>query len=358
MSKVTRGTIAGSILASSVLLTGCGLFGGEEVKKIDPPKAVTYVDDAKELDTNGDNGKTGQIANKEAGQGTVKTELYLIDKNGYVVPQTMVLPKSEGIAKQALEYLVSNGPVEEMLPNGFRAVLPAGTEVDVNIKDGEAIADFSKEFSEYKAEDEERILQAITWTLTQFDSVQKVKLRINGHDVNEMPVNGTPVSEGVSRAHGINLDVQNVADITNTKALTVYYIGGEEDNYYYVPVTRRVSETKKDNVAAAIDELVKGPSYASSLENLFMPDVKLVDEPKVADGKVTLNFNESITGSFKEKNKVSNQVLDALVLSLTEQTGIESVEIKVNGRAELVNEEGKPLSEPVMRPEKVNTGSF
>ena len=65
----------------------------------------------------------------------MKTELYLIDKSGYVVPQTLELPKSEAVAKQALDYLVDNGPVTDKLPNGFRAVIPADTQISVNIKD-------------------------------------------------------------------------------------------------------------------------------------------------------------------------------------------------------------------------------
>ena len=67
------------------------------------------------------------------------------------------------------------------------------------------------------------------------------------------------------------------------------------------------------------------------------------DNPKLENGKVTLNFNESIYGSFKEKI-VSEHLLDALVLSLTEQKGIESVSMSVKGKAELVNEQGKKLN--------------
>ena len=72
----------------------------------------------------------------------MKTELYLIDKNGYVVPQTLELPKSEGVAKQALEYLVKDGPVTEILPNGFRAVIPTDTQMSVKIDEGVAVVDF------------------------------------------------------------------------------------------------------------------------------------------------------------------------------------------------------------------------
>jgi germination protein M len=355
MSKVTKVTVVSTILASSVLLSGCGLIGGEKSSKIDPPKEVSYDNNASKLEDSTNNKKAE--SNKKAAQQTVKTELYLIDKNGYVVPQTIELPNSEGVAKQALEHLVTNGPISNLLPNGFRAVLPVDTEVDVNIQKGVAVADFSPEFKNYKKEDELKILQAITYTLTQFDSVKTVKLRIKGHELKEMPVNGTPINEGLSRAKGINLDTGGVADITNTKPLTVYYVGGEPGSLYYVPVTKRVSETKEDEVSAVIDELIKGPSYTYNLQSDFMPDVKLLNKPKFADGKVTLNFNDSILGSFKEK-KVTKSMLDALVLSLTEQKGIKSVELQVNGSAKLLNEDGKPLSEPVMRPQKVNTGSY
>ncbi|MDQ0220140.1 sporulation protein [Peribacillus cavernae] len=355
MSKITKVTAVSTILASSVLLSGCGLFGGGEQNKIDPPKEVSYDHDGSAMEDS----KTSkqEETSKDTEQQKVKTELYLIDKNGFVVPQTIELPNSEGVAKQALEHLVDNGPVSNILPNGFRAVLPADTEVNVNIAKGVATADFSSEFESYKKEDELKILQAITWTLTQFDSVKTVKLQINGHELKEMPVNGTPIEQGMSRAQGINLDTSGVADITNTKPLTVYYVGGEPGSYYYVPVTKRVSETKEDNIAAVVEELIEGPSYTYNLVSGFVPDVKLLDAPKLADGKVTLNFNKSLLGSFKEK-KVSKSTLDALVLSLTEQKGIESVELQVNGSAKLLNDEGKPLSEPVMRPEKVNTGSF
>ena len=347
--------VTAATLATTVFLSGCGLFGGEEKKKIDPPQDVTFMEDGEAVDENV-SAETDQDG-KEAVQSTIQTELYLIDKNGYVVAQSMELPRTESVAKQALEHLVANGPVEAMLPNGFRAVLPADTQLSVNIKDGTATVDFSKEFANYKKEDEKRILQAVTWTLTQFDTVDEVKLQLNGAPLEVMPVNGTPISEELSRADGINLDNSEVVDITNTKAITVYYVGGEEGAYYYVPVTRRVSNEFKDNIAAVVNELVQGPAYASNLLSEFQHDVKLLDDPKLEGGKVTLNFNESIYGSFEEK-MVSEHVLNSLVLSLTEQAGIESVALTVKGAADVLTEKGEKLSEPVTRPEKVNTGSF
>lgn len=351
MVKNKTTTLISAVVVSTFLLSGCNLFGNEVQKKIDPPKDVTITKDSstKAKEASG---------NKADVQETVKTELYLIDKDGYVVPQTLALPKKTSVATQALEYLVADGPVSELLPNDFRAVLPAGTDVSVNIdKDGVASVDFSKEFKNYKKADEMKILQSITWTLTQFPTVKNVKLSMAGKELSEMPVGGSPISENLTRAAGINLDTSNVMDITNTKPVTVYFIGGEEGSYYYVPVTRRVNNNVEDNIAAVVDELVKGPNQSSNLVTDFMPDVKLLEAPKVENGKVTLNFNENVFGSFEEK-MISQHLLDSLVLSLTEQKGIEQVAVLVKGKAELVNEKGKKVTEPVSRPEKVNTGSF
>ncbi|WP_409270845.1 GerMN domain-containing protein [Neobacillus sp. SCS-31] len=350
MSNNKKTVLVSAVLVSSIVLSGCGLFGAETVKKIDPPKSTAYTKDS---------GLASSIKDNAAPETeeTVKTELYLIDKNGYVVSQTLNLPKTTAVATQAVKYLVENGPVSEMLPNGFRAVLPADTEVSVDIsKDGVATVDLSKEFKNYQPEDEGKILQALTWTLTQFDSVKKVKLKMNGHELTEMPVNGTPIIDTLSRESGINIDTSGVSDLMNTRPVTVYYIGGEEGSYYYVPVTRRVSNNVANSIEAAVMELAKGPS-SSNLNSLFMTDVKLVEKPKVENGKVTLNFNDAVYGGFDTKI-ISQHLLDALVLSLTEQEGIKEVAIQVNGKAELVREDGKKLAEPVTRPEKVNTGSF
>ncbi|MGM9926610.1 MAG: GerMN domain-containing protein [Bacillus sp. (in: firmicutes)] len=353
MSKKKSMTIVTALFASSIMLAGCGLFGNEQ--EIDPPQKETIVDDSSALE-NESNGETTN-SSEETAANAVTTELYLIDKNGYVVPQSISLPSSEGVAKQAMEHLVEGGPVSNVLPNGFRAVLPADTQVDVNIKDGVATVDFSPEFANYQAEDEMRILQAITWTLTQFDSVESVKIQMNGYDLQEMPVNKTPITKQLTRAGGINLDTADINDITNTVPLTVYYIGGEENSYYYVPVTKRVSSNQENIAEAVIEELAKGPASNSHLLTEFMPDLALLDEPVMKDGNVSVNFNENIYGSFEEEI-VSQRLIDALVLSLTEQADIESVEVLVNGEASLKLEDGKDLSEPVNRPEKVNSSSL
>jgi germination protein M len=180
---------------------------------------------------------------------------------------------------------------------------------------------------------------------------------VNGQELAKMPVGGTPIGNGLSRANGINFDDEQVADITNTKPVTLYFLAQNNKQNYYVPVTRRVAEGKENEVATIVNELVKGPAHQSALTYDFNPDVKLINEPKLEKGTVTLNFNENIYGN-KGKSMISDYVLQSLVLTLTEKQGVENVLIQVNGKANLVTEKGDKLIKPVARPQNVNTGSF
>ncbi|MRX71816.1 sporulation protein [Bacillus lacus] len=346
--------VAAVVAASALLLSGCGMFGGKEAsKQIDPPQDISYVKD-------GQTEEAESSAEKNEDAASVMREIFLIDENGLVVSQQVTMPKTDGVAKQTLQYLVEGGPVSNILPDGFRAVLPPDTEIKgVTIKDGTAVADFSKEFGNYQPDDEMRILQAVTWTLTQFDNVQKVKIWVNGHELKEMPVNGTPITDELSRSDGINFDTKNTVNMTNTYPLTVYFLAENNDGSYYVPVTKRIPNDIKDSYAAAVLALIEGPDRGSGLLSEFQAGLKLNSKPLYKNGEVVLDFNEAIFGAFEEEKKVISQhVLNSLVLSLTEQKGVESVSVQVNGKAELVKEDGQKLTEPVSRPEDVNTGSF
>jgi germination protein M len=348
MHKTLRTGAPLLLLSVSLLVSGCGLGGEKTGSELDPPK-VNYVKDGKSLDKKEKTAKSEQ---------TQRRQLFLFDSNGMVVPQVLALPKNDETAKQVLEYLVKDGPVSNMIPNGFQAVLPADTQVlSVNIKKGTATANFSKEFTEYKPQDELKILQAITFTLTQFDNIKKVKIQINGKNQNSMPVNNTPIGEGVSRIDGINIENGNVADITNSNLVTLYFLSQTQDQTYYVPVTRRVVRQGTDKVTATVENLIDGPTAQSRLLTDFRTDVKLLSTPVVKDGVVTLNFNSSLLDN-KEENRIADEVLNSIVLSLTELPEVKKVAIQVDGKSKIFNEKGKELTAPVSRPKEVNTGEF
>lgn len=356
-----RGAIITMLLLSCmIIISGCGFGFEKSLKEIDPPK-VDYAKEGEQLDdSNTDAPDTNDDSKKEddseASTNMSPRQLYLLDANGMVVPKTVQLPAVEGAAKQALEYLVIDGPITEMLPNGFQAVLPAGTVVKgINQVDDTLVVDFSEEFKDYAAEYEKQILEAVTWTLTQFDGVKNVKIQINGFDQTEMPVNGTPIGESFSRANGINNVMGNVVDVSNSSSVTVYFMAQNSDYTYYVPVTKRMEGVSND-VKGVIKGLLEGPPVHTGLFSQFSKDLKLLNAVN-EDGLLTLDFNEAIlTGS--EDKVLEQELLNTLVLSLTENADVKEVAITVDGHEEIMDEAGNVVSEPVSRPVEVNKVGF
>lgn len=336
----------------AVILSGC--FKGEQsMEEVDPPQNSQAVDKQDNgAASNESTDDTKKDTDSEVVEDTVARQLYLIDVNGMVVPQTLEIPvpESKEVAKQAVEYLVKDGPVSSILPNGFQAVLPSGTEVlGVELQeDGTIIVDVSDEFKEYEAEDEVKILEAMTHTLTQFEKVERMKLRINGKPLEEMPVNGTPIAGGYSKANGINVTEADTVDFLNNKTVTMYFPMEHNDTRYYVPITKYVDSSEEDVFQAIVNTLIDGPGYDTNVIHVFNTETELVEKPVLEDGILRLKFNEKVLKD-SDKSIISDEVMETLVRTLTEQEQVESVDIKVENVDKLVNENGEVYDEPVTK---------
>lgn len=332
------------------LLTGC-MKGEQSESSLNITEDVELVDELPEdeLDETED---VEEDATEETSSSTVSRTLYLMDANGMVVPQEFDLPKAESkeVATQVLQYLVKGGPVTSILPNGFQAVLPEDTEIlSLNLKDdGTLTVDVSEEFKNYEAKDELSIIEAMTHTLTQFDSVDRIKLRIEGVDQATMPVEGTPISGGYSKSNGINIIDKNFKSLSKSEAVTMYYPKQYNDNYYYVPVTQYVAKEEEEFFNSFVSTLLDGPGYHLNVVQVFNPHTMLSEKPVLKDGVLQLVFNESILKD-EEKSILADDVMETLVRSLTEQELVKAIDIKVENRDNILSENGKPYREPVTK---------
>ncbi|MCS7458767.1 GerMN domain-containing protein [Paenibacillus doosanensis] len=343
--KQYRWTRWAAVTGIVVLLTsGCSALGTKEKSQsIDPPP------------TGADAGAdTAKAVMAPAIQNPAPVTVYARDTNGLVAPVSLNVEKSVEVAKKALEAMVEDGPSASQLPAGFTALLPKGTTVKgINVvKDQQmAIVDFSKEFTDYNLQDERKILEAVTWTLTGFSAIDKVQIRVEGKDLKEMPVGGTPLDEPLSRAMGINLEKPEGVDYGQSTPVTLYFLGQNQDNYkYYVPVTRLVKRT--DNVAqAVVEQLIAGPDEKKGLSAVMTPGAEL-KQVNMAGDVITVDFSDKVLGPDK---KAPADALKAVVLSLTENEGAQTkVQITVNGDAKVSASDDQSYTKPVSRPTTIN----
>lgn len=347
------GKVTAVLGISALLLTGCGLFGpSKETTSVDPPQLTQDANLPGAADPNAVSPGDLPVAEQ---QGSVDRMVYLLDGNGYVVPVSMTLPKSDGAAKQVLTYMVKGGPVETLLPEGFHAVLPEGTKVlGMTIKDGTATVDFSPEFKKYAPNEEQKIIDAITRSLTEFKSIKNISIWVNGTPLSEMPSDHTPIF-ALNREHGINVELADNAAPGRTTPVTLYFQAQANDKQsYYVPVTRLIPQTE-DVTKAVVEELIKGPKNDSVLFSSFMPSTKILDV-KNNNGTVVINLSKDVL-KFDSGKEANPEAMESLVLSLTENTGVKQVQVMVEGKP-LTAAGSLDFSKPVTRPVQINPMHF
>lgn len=362
-----RGISAVCLLAVPLALSGCGLFGSESASIDAPPTEV----EAQMLQTSGDttldSGVFGPVAqddtqltgndSKETSETSAageRTTVFLEDGNGLLAPVSLSLPKSEDSAKikNSLLALVSKGAYASALPSGFQGVLPAGTEVkSVTVdKSNLAVVEFSSEFNSYDAANERKILEAITWTLTDQSDIKGVQLWVDGKKLTEMPLQKTPLDRPLSRTMGINLPKQGPLHM-NSSAVTVYFSTTSTEGIpYYVPVTRFVP-AGQEPLKAALNELIAGPESGDGLE-MVMTQGTLLDSVEAGqNGVVTVSLTDDM---FADAKDVPAEMLESVVLTVAQNTEDALVQIRLNGKEKVTATDNVDYGKPVSAPEYVN----
>jgi germination protein M len=340
-----------AVFALGLVASGCSGPKGQS-QSIDPPPDEADVMMQQTLNNlTGDKG-AGDAASAQAT--ALTTTVYFKDAGGYVVPISLPMADAAKPALNALTAMVEDGPLKNLLPEGFTALLPKGTVVNSIAIDDDKLAtvDFSKAFTQYNAQDERKILEALTWTLTSFPTVEKVKILVEGQVLPEMVELGTPLNEPLSRKMGINLEFAPGVDPGRSTPVVLYFKGSAKNGYaYYVPVTRLISRTE-DVAKATVQELVKGPDVASGLMTALTSDIKVIEVNKAEDNsRVSVDFGSAFLDA---EQKASTDAIQEVVLSLLETTKSKEVQLSVNGNTAIQASGDQSITQPVAMPVHIN----
>lgn len=251
-------------------------------------------------------------------------EIFMVNKDNYVARTNVLLEEDEMESKirGILEYLIIGGKKESSIPNGFRSIIPAGTEIlSVEIQDKLLKINFSKEILEIDEKLEEKMLESIVYSLTSIDEIEGILIYVEGDLLSVLPKSKTQLPNVLTRDIGINkvYDITSTKDITKT---TVYYVSKNNDNYYYVPVTK-IDNSSSDKVKVIIDELTSGPIYEDNLMSFINLNTKLLDY-ELKDNNMYLTFNNSILNNLEEKS-ILEEVIYSISLSIGDNFDVNEV---------------------------------
>ena len=256
--------------------------------------------------------------------------IYLLDSNDYVA-RTEVKGCNcnvEETAKDVMQGLIVDGAKNHLIPNGFRSIIPSGTEIiGVELKDKVLTINFSKELLDVNEKYEDKMIEAIIYTLTSIDGIDKVIIQIEGEVLEKLPNSGKILPTSLDRNYGINksYDLVNTHDV---ESFTVYYVSNYNDKEYYVPVTKYVNSSKQDKIKVIIDELSTSPIYEDNLMSFVNSNVSLINY-SLDDNSLKLNFNDSIL-SDTTSNHILEEVVYTISLSMEDNYHVEEVVFLVN----------------------------
>ena len=328
-------SLALMILILPVTLSGCWYSTNNTFGAIDPPP----IEDALV--------KTKMVQATQNEQSNT-VQVYLLNDAGFLVPCTTQV-SGGNLPLQIMNNLVKG----EQLPKGFVKLFPKGTEVKgVKISEGKATIDLSSDFEKYDAALEGKILDAITWSLTGLAEIKEVNLSVNGKLLEVMP-KGKLSAMNMTRKRGINLEVAQGVNPSQSMPVVLYFTWQAPDQQtYHVPITRMVNEST--NVAqATLCELIRGPELYSKLINNVDSNTEL-NTVEIANGVVKADFNEQLT-QYDGQKAISQGAFDAIMLSLTENTGVSKVKITVNGTGKVpVLGQENAKDQLVSRPKYIN----
>lgn len=340
--------MAASVLLLLPVLAACAQNGNDE-----PRASIDPIPSGLEESMLGEADGTAQgvLLNKD------QLTVYLMDRNGYLAPMTLGVDMENksavAAAQQAIDWMTADEQLKEQLPEGFAGALPEGLQVSgiqVDEAAGAMTIDIASPLPTMAAADERHLLEALVWTMTELPGIDQVKLTVDGQPLRALPTSGLPVYDVLTRSIGINVEQAKGVAANRSMAVTLYFSAqSEAGEGYFVPVTR-VVDRSQDRARAALEQLIKGPSDAKALKPVMDAKMTIEQLDRLAD-----TVNVSLRDDAHQANAgVPADMMEALVLTMTETTGAPQVRVVMNGDDSFLDSKDRPYDQPVVRPTVIN----
>lgn len=250
--------------------------------------------------------------------------IFLVDNSDYVARTSIVKNSSETIEqiKEIIEALTKNTKKSSYIRDGFKPIIPDGTKIlDLKLEENILTINFSKELLNVVHCDEQKMIEAIIYSLTEIKDIKKIKILVEGKPLTNLPNSNKKLPEYLDKSYGIN-KIYNIDSIKETTKTTIYYLSKNKDYYYYVPVTK-VSNEKTERVEIIIKELKSTPIYHTNLISYLAASANMTNY-ELLESTISLSFNNYLIANMKEED-ILEEVKYSIALSIRDTYGINEV---------------------------------
>lgn len=250
--------------------------------------------------------------------------IFLIDNKDYVA-RTSIVKSSKNIndqIKEIIETLTINSQKSNYIRDGFKPIIPKDTKVlDLKLDSEILTINFSKEFLNVSKENEDKMIEALIYSLTEIKEIKKIKILVENNNFTTLPNSNKKLPEYLDKNYGIN-KIYNLDSLKETSKTTIYYLSKNKDYYYYVPVTK-VSNEKLERVEIIIKELKSTPIYHTNLISYLASSTSMTNY-ELLESTISLSFNNYLIANLKD-DAVLEEVKYSIALSLRDTYGINKV---------------------------------
>ena len=235
--------------------------------------------------------------------------IYLLNKDNYLVSVDILIDKDTK-EEMALEIL-NNLYVTNKKYSNLKGLIPSNTKINnITYKDKTLIVDFSHDLLFVNSKLEEKVIESIVYSLLEIDGVENINIKIDGEDLEKLEKSNKSIPILLDSSFGINksYDINSMKDSVK---VVLYYVFNDNDNSYYVPVTRYVN-SKDDKVKIIIDSL-KGNYYSSTNLSSYLSYKTDIKDFSLDDDILTITFSSLNNDNLEEVTySLASSIFDSL----------------------------------------------
>jgi len=219
--------------------------------------------------------------------------------------------------KILLDTMIEKNNKNALLPSYFKPILPQNTKVlSVELENKILKINFSGEFLNVSDEQLEKMVEAITFTLTEIDDINGVEIYVEHELLKYVSNNNLPTI--LTKDIGINKKYE----LTSNKDISkvVLYFLGYEDNL--IPITKYINDDR-EKIEIIVESLSSNYIFYENLISVASSNLELIDY-KLESDALTLIFNSFIYDEL-EKNTVSEELINVISYSVFDNYDVSKI---------------------------------
>ncbi len=228
--------------------------------------------------------------------------IFLMDKLDYVARTTIIKDNdtTNELIDEIIDSLTINSKKSNYIKEGFRAIIPKNTKIiDKKLENGLLTINFSKEILTVSKENEEKMLEAIIYSLLEIKDIKGITIMVEGSILKELTNSHKKIPDVLDKNYGIN-KIYDLYSLKNISKTTIYYLSKNKDYYYYVPVTK-INNNENERIEIIINELKSTPIYHTNLISYLEASTNLTSYELLANS-IELSFDNYLLANLHNED--------------------------------------------------------